>query len=124
MKKQLSWQFYVTFLLILGSVTVYMIHYFIFKDTHHIFIYLVGDIAFVFIEVLLVSIIIHQLLNEWEKKSHLKKINMVIETFFSEFGKQLLAFFSSHDKNRGIIQELIAFNNNYGEINFKKVLNE
>jgi len=33
----------------------------IFTDAHHIFIYLVGDIAFVFIKVLLVTMIIHQM---------------------------------------------------------------
>ena len=77
-------------LLILLSVFFYAIHYVIFRDAHHIFLYLIGDIAFVFIEVLMVTLIIHHLLNEWEKKSHLKKLNMVIEVFFSEFGKHLL----------------------------------
>jgi len=72
------------------SIVFYFIHFLIFRDAHHIFIYLLGDIAFVFIEVLMVTLIIHHLLNEWEKRSHLKKLNMVIETFFSEFGKHLL----------------------------------
>ena len=49
-------------LLILLSIFFYVIHYLLFKDSHHIFIYLVGDIAFVFIEVLLVTLIIHKLL--------------------------------------------------------------
>ena len=44
--------------LLLASVAVYFIHYLIFDDAHHIFIYMVGDIAFVFIEVLLVTLII------------------------------------------------------------------
>lgn len=34
-------------LLIGASALVYWIHYRIFHDAHHIFIYLVGDIAFV-----------------------------------------------------------------------------
>jgi len=40
--------------LILLSAFFYFVHYLIFRDPHHIFIYMVGDIAFVFIEVLLV----------------------------------------------------------------------
>jgi len=31
------------------SALVYLLHYVLFRDAHHIFIYLVGDIAFVFI---------------------------------------------------------------------------
>lgn len=56
-----------------------------FRDPHHIFLYLIGDIAFVFIEVLLVTLIIHQLLSRREKQAMLKKLNMVIGAFFSEW---------------------------------------
>jgi len=92
MKRLLNWQVFLGIILIVLSAAVYVVHYIIFRDAHHIFIYLIGDIAFVFFEVLLVSLIIHHLLNEWEKKSHLKKLNMLIETFFSEFGKHFLVY--------------------------------
>ena len=44
-------------ILIALSATMYAIHYLIFSDYHHIFIYLVGDIAFVPLEVLFVVIV-------------------------------------------------------------------
>ena len=65
-------------LLILLSVIFYVIHYVIFRDPHHIFIYLIGDIAFVFFEVLLVTLIIEKLLRERERQNRLEKLNMVI----------------------------------------------
>lgn len=58
-------------------------HYFIFRDAHHIFIYLIGDIAFVFLEVLLVTLVLHQLLHYKEKKSMLNKLDMVIGYFLA-----------------------------------------
>jgi hypothetical protein len=61
--RRISWQVILGFALLVLSIFFYLIHYAIFRDPHHIFIYLVGDIAFVFVEVLLVSLIIHQLLN-------------------------------------------------------------
>lgn len=97
MKQLLNWRILLGVFLLLLSVAFYMLHYFLFHDAHHIFIYLVGDVAFVFIEVLLVTMIIHHLLNEWDKRSKLNKLNMVIETFFSEFGKPLMAYLSSAD---------------------------
>ncbi len=47
-KKVLNWQILAGLALIILSVAVYFVHYLIFKDLHHIFIYLIGDIAFVF----------------------------------------------------------------------------
>lgn len=95
--KRFSWQIMLASVLIFLSAAFYFFHYAIFHDTHHIFIYLVGDIAFVPIEVLLVTVIIHQVLNAREKKSRMEKLNMVIGAFFSEVGTQLLTYFSDWD---------------------------
>ena len=90
------------FLLVGASALFYFGHYLIFHDPHHIFIYMIGDIAFVPLEVLLVTIIIHRLLERKEKRSRLEKINMVIGVFFTELGSQLLhrltALYSKRDK--------------------------
>ena len=86
-------------LLIILSALVYFCHWLMFHDAHHIFIYLVGDIGFVFIEVLLVSLIIHRLLNEHQKNAILKKLNMVIGSFFSELGTPLLRDFTLFDQS-------------------------
>jgi hypothetical protein len=97
MKRYLNWQLLLGLTLLALSVLVYAIHYLIFRDLHHILIYLVGDIAFVFIEVLLVTLIIHQVLTLREKRAILEKLNMVIGAFFSEVGSELLRNFSSLD---------------------------
>ena len=47
------------------SALFYWMHFLLFHDAHHIFIYLVGDIAFVPIEVLLVTLILHRLVSTW-----------------------------------------------------------
>ncbi|MDD5122784.1 MAG: hypothetical protein PHX97_05315, partial [Dehalococcoidales bacterium] len=44
------------------SVITYYVHYLIFRDPHHIFIFLVGDIAFVFLEVFLVGMVLERIL--------------------------------------------------------------
>jgi len=84
-------------ILIALSAIVYLVHYFIFRDPHHIFIYLIGDIAFVFFEVLLVTLVIHQLLSQREKRARLEKLNMVIGAFFSEVGIKFLTYLSDFD---------------------------
>ncbi len=94
--------------LILLSAFFYFVHYLIFRDPHHIFIYMVGDIAFVFIEVLLVTIIIHELLSYRDKKEKRYKLNMIIGVFFSEIGTELLKLFSEFDQNSGKMRETLS----------------
>jgi hypothetical protein len=97
--KRLNWQILLGLTLIALSLFFYLVHYAIFRDPHHIFIFFVEDVAFVFVEVLLVTLIIHKLLNEREKRQMLKKLNMVIGAFFSEVGTHLLKMLSEFDKN-------------------------
>lgn len=79
--------------LVAASTAVYSIHYLIFRDLHHIILYLIGDIGFLFINVLVVTLLIEQLLSRREKQAMMKKMNMVIGTFFSEVGLELLKKF-------------------------------
>ena len=83
MKRFLNWQILLGISLIVLSAVLYLFHYAIFRDSHHIFIYLLSDIAFVPIEVLLVTLIIHRLLNAREKRAMMKKMNMVVGVFLA-----------------------------------------
>jgi hypothetical protein len=105
MKRYLNWQLLLGVSLLVLSALVYVIHYLIFRDVHHIFIYLIGDIAFVFIEVLMVTLIIHQVLSLREKRAIMEKLNMVIGAFFSEVGTILLRTFSELDPRADQIRE-------------------
>src|SRR3989339_112724 len=107
--------------LIAASAGVYYIHYLLFHDIHHIFLYLVGDIAFVFIEVLLVTVIIHQLLSQREKKALLRKMNMVIGAFFSEVGTELLRRFRDFDVEMDKFEQHLHVGSEWGDEHFDKI---
>jgi len=92
-----NWQLKLGTTLVILSAIVYFLHFLIFRDVHHIMIYLIGDIAFVFLEVLMVTVVIHELLNRREKRQRLEKMNMVIGAFFSEVGTELLRKISDWD---------------------------
>jgi len=121
MKKIFNWQIFLGIVLILLSVAVYVIHYVIFRDAHHIFIYLIGDIAFVFFEVLLVTLILHQLLNHREKQAMLKKLNMVIGVFFTEVGTELLERLSVFLSGPTKITESLVIKGDWTEKKFVSV---
>jgi len=119
--KRFSGQILLGSSLIVLSVLFYVLHYAIFRDPHHIFIYLIGDIAFVFIEVLLVTLIIHRLLSEREKRTRLEKLNMVIGAFFSEVGTRLVAYFSDFDPKLDEIRKDLVVTNDWSEQEFSRV---
>jgi len=121
MKRVFNWQVLLGLSLIALSALVYFIHYLIFRDAHHIFIYLIGDIAFVFLEVLLVTLILHQLLRYREKKTMLNKLNMVIGAFFSEVGGELLKIFINFDTNSSEIAQGLIITNESFEKEFLKI---
>jgi len=119
--KRFSWQILLGLCLIVLSIIFYLLHYAIFRDPHHIFLYLIGDVAFVFIEVLLVTLIIHQVLSMREKRARLEKLNMVIGAFFSEVGTRLVAYFSDFDPTLDKIRKELVVTNDWSEQEFSSV---
>lgn len=103
MRRILNWIFLGVLLLALSAL-VYFVHYLVFEDPHHIFIYLLGDVAFVPVEVLLVTLIIHRLLSIREKRALLSKLNMVVGAFFSEAGDDLIRRFAAFDADAAVMQ--------------------
>jgi len=83
--------------LLLTSVLLYAVEYLLLGDSGSIFTAFIGNLAFLPVNVLLVSIIIHRLINDMERKNRIEKLNMVIGTFFSQTGTRLLGYFSEAD---------------------------
>jgi len=119
--KHRRWQVTLGVGLVALSALFYSIHYLIFHDPHHIFVYMLGDIAFVPIEVLLVTLIIHRLLSAREKRSRLEKLNMVIGAFFSEVGTEMLMRFSDFDPGLSDIRESFLVKNDWSHEEFRRV---
>ena len=105
--------------LVLSGIT-YFTHYLIFRDVHHIFLYMVGDLAFLPLEVLLVVIIIARILTHREKQAKLQKLNMVIGAFFSEVGNRLLSNLLAHFDNRSEISQHLNIAQSWTKKDFRK----
>jgi hypothetical protein len=103
-----------------ASVILYYIHFLIFQDSHHIFIYLLGDIAYLPLEVFLVVVVIERVLARREKQGMLYKLNMVIGAFFSEIGNYLLSDLIKHFDNREEISQNLSIKANWTAKDFKR----
>ena len=96
-------------ILLLLSTEVYLIHFLIFRDAHHIFIYLTGDLAFLFTQVLLVTLVVDRLLRGRERRATEHKMNMVIGAFFSAMGYRLLSLLTPLVDRADEIRAHLAF---------------
>ena len=108
-------------LLMFISAFFYVLRYAIFQDAYEIFSDLLDDIGFVFIEILLATVIIHQIITEWARRSMLRKLNMVIGAFFSEVGTTLLEYFRDFDKNAEAISHHLLINADWSPEHFGRI---
>lgn len=105
---------------LISSGLLYLGHYLIFRDSHHIYIYLVGDLAFLPLEVFLVGLVIDRLLHQREKRALLRKLNIVVGAFFSEVGNHLLAELVSYSERSAEIREHYRVTNRWGPAEFRR----
>jgi hypothetical protein len=122
MRKRFSFIFYLAIAFVALSGIAYFIHYLIFRDIHHIFIYMIGDLAFLPLEVLLVVVIIERLLARREMQAKLEKLNMVVGAFFSELGNYLLQDLLKHFDNRLEISRNLNVTENWTKRDFQKAV--
>lgn len=108
MNPDLRWKARLAIVLVSLSAALYLLHYLIFHDLQHILIYLLSDLAFLFLSVLFVVLLIEDMLERREKKAILNKMNMVIGAFFSEVGLDLLRRFSGFVRNAGGLKPALA----------------
>jgi len=117
--KQRTWTLLVATLLLVVSAALHWLHYCIFHDAHYLAKYVVYDLAFLPIEVLLVALIIERILARHEKAHLLQKLNMVIGTFFSEVGAQMLGDLARAVRNHDDLRARLAVDPGWTAADFK-----
>jgi hypothetical protein len=78
------------------SLALYGIDFSVVGNLQEISASFLGNLAFLPIYIIVVTILFERVLRERERKSVMRKLNMVIGVFFSEFGNRLLKELSEH----------------------------
>lgn len=81
------------------SVSLHVLHYAIFRDLHHIMIFLLADFAFIPLEVFFVSVVLDRIIERRDERQIRKKIYMLIGLFYQEIGSSLLNAFVEADQD-------------------------
>jgi hypothetical protein len=86
-----SWKVLVALALAAASLALYAAFYAHHPDRDVVADWFLGSLAFLPVQILLVTVVLDGLLGRRERLARLKKLNMVIGVFFGEVGHELLA---------------------------------
>jgi hypothetical protein len=106
--KRLDWRYQLAVGLVAISLVIYTINYLIFRDFSYMLRLMVGQLAFLPISVIFVTIVINQLLANQARVAKMGKLNMVIGAYFSEVGTTLLRALSQFDEQLDNIRRQLA----------------
>jgi len=102
------WQVQIAVTLIVAAIVVYALRWLLFPSPNfhrEMLRYLVDDVAFLFIQVLLVSILVDGLMQRRQRETMLDKLNMIIGAFFSECGADVLRRMAKLDTGLDAVRE-------------------
>lgn len=102
------WQIRVLTVLVVAATVLYAVRWALFPTPefhNEMWRFLVGDVAFLFIQVPLVTLLIDSQLQRRQRAEMLNKLNMVIGAFFSETGTELLGSIACADTRLGEVRE-------------------
>jgi hypothetical protein len=69
--------------------------------------YLIGDLAFIPIQVIVVTLVIDKFVKQIEKRNMAKRINVIISSFFIESGTELMSVMSRFNGNQSEVREIL-----------------
>lgn len=118
------WGFILALTLALVSAAFYLIQIQVFHRSHDTFFYMLQDLAFVPIQVLLVTLILNDLMVRREKRNLLNKMNMVIGAFFGEMGTGLIRQLSRYDRNATELKDKLRIDPLWDDRRFRAVRRE
>jgi hypothetical protein len=115
-----SWKVKVAFILIFSSAVLSLLHVFLFADLHSLLFYLALDVVFVPIQVLLVTVLIERLMNERERQTLMRKLNMVIGAFFGEVGNTLIKIMGAGRADSSALEQGLAVALDWGKSHYRE----
>jgi len=108
--------------LVAASAIVYTVQLLLFDRATDTFFYLMQDLAFLPVQVLLVTLILNELFKRRERAVLQRKMNMVIGAFFSEVGTGLLTALGGCNARAADIKKILAVGADWTDRDFQAAI--
>lgn len=111
-------------LLLCASALLYAIHYLIFRDLHHLAIFGLHELAFVPLEVILVTLGLDQLVEKTHREEARSKISIIETLYFNESGGTMLRYLTSFDPDAARLRELLQVTEDWHSSDFRQAIRQ
>ncbi|MEI7885722.1 MAG: hypothetical protein WCI30_10305 [Clostridia bacterium] len=118
--KSINANFFMGVLLVIASLIFYVIQIAYFKTPQNTLFYFLQDLAFLPLQVVIVTIVLKKILSAREKKGRLKNINMAISAFFGEAGTEMILCLLQFSTKCGELKEQLEITEKWSNNDFKK----
>lgn len=104
------------------SVGLYSLQLDLFHSPHDTYFYLLQDVAFLPMQVAIVTVVLQNMISSREKKERLKQLNMVISSFFGEVGTDIIVDLNAFNQDREGICEHLKIDGRWQKKDFAKAI--
>lgn len=111
-------------LLLCASALLYAIHYLIFRDLHHLAIFGLHELAFVPLEVILVTLGLDQLVEKTHREEARSKVSIIETLYFNESGGTMLRYLTSFDPDAARLRELLQVTEDWHSSDFRQAIRQ
>jgi hypothetical protein len=123
MSKRLSWKLKFSIVMVLLIIIIYGSNYLVLGDAEHIISYIWTHLGFIPVDILIVAFLLDEIIEKKEKEAMLEKLDMLMSTFFSEVGNELISQLSTANKYKASTENLKSIKN-WNEDDFDNKLAE
>ena len=116
--RKYTWQIRLGIVLVCVSILIYAIKLTVLQNTRDTLNYIFNALGFLPVSVFLVTIVLNELLAIRARNQRLEKLNMVIETFYSEVGNELLTYLSGCDPSLDTVRKQLIVTGDWKDDDF------
>ena len=117
------WKIKFSILMIVLIIIIYGSNYLVLGDAEHIISYIWTHLGFIPVDILVVAFLLDEIIERKEKEAMLEKLDMLMSTFFSEVGNELISQLSQVNKYKADTENLKSIKN-WDDKDYENKLNE
>ena len=94
------WKIKFSIIMVIAIIIIYGSNILVLKDPEHVISYIWTHLGFIPVDILIVAFVLDELISKKEKEAMMEKLDMIMSTFFSEVGNDLISQLSSVNKHK------------------------
>lgn len=111
MESHNRWKIKFSIIMVIAIIIIYGSNILILKDPEHIISYIWTHLGFIPVDILIVAFVLDEIISKKEKEAMMEKLDMIMSTFFSEIGNELIGQFSAINQYKADTSDLESIKN-------------